>query len=76
MELKTVTDDYNLKQKVLSCRYEEICGYATQPNPEKNEGALAVNFATGFADGGGDANYLIVRRGILLFNLKRKVFWK
>ena len=42
-----------------SFRYEEICGFASQPMPEKNEGALSVNFG-GFGDTGGDANYLIV----------------
>ena len=54
-----------------SCRYEEICGFASQPNPDKNEGALTVNFG-GFGGAGGDANYLIVRRSVFPTNLNLK----
>ena len=48
-----------------SFRYEEICGFASQPMPEKNEGALSVNFG-GFGDTGGDANYLIVSLSVMI----------
>jgi len=40
-----------------SGRYTEICGFATQPMPEMNKGALSVNF--GYGDGDG-ANYLLL----------------